>query len=796
MQHVAFLSRLRHWLNNIPIQDPIERRIASLLQATLIGLIVVIMLATILSVMNSTDSVQEKLNGITGNFLGFLVVALPLILLRRGYFRASALIIITILIITPTLAITVVFDLLNNGGILFQFTLAIILAGLLVSRSALALTFGLSAAVVGFAASRGQNTASQLAIATNFILFNGLIALFVDRFGITLQTALTDALTRERELKMEVAERKQAEEKIERQNQRFKVLREIDIAILAADSLGEIVHAALAHVRALIGCQRANLTLIDWERNTSVIFDMSAIDESSIPIGREFPLAQSQEVIPAFSQNQLLVMDDLRALEAPGPEIQDLIRDGLRSLCSLPLSSQGNLVGRFNMYAELPGFFDEEKIDLGREIANQIAIAISQNNLLRDLRTLNDELEQRVTQRTAELHQLNLELKHANRAKDEFLASMSHELRTPLNTILGMSETLLEQTRGPLNDKQTLAVQLISSGGVHLLHVINDILELSKIEAGKLTLRPALISLKETCESSLNFVAEMAVKKSISLGYKSQPGISKLYADPQRLKQILVNLLSNAVKFTPDRGKVSLDVHADVEKGQIQFMVTDSGIGIEHHDLKKLFTPFTQLDSGLSRQYAGTGLGLVLVYKFTELHGGSVHVESEVGKGSRFTVVLPWSPDRTTEQNKSESLSTVREAIQKTAPSSGEQAVILLAEDHESNVPVVRDYLQEYGYRIIVAQNGVDALEKAEKAFPSLILMDIQMPEMDGLEAIRLLRANPRFASTPIIALTALAMPGDREHCLAVGANEYLSKPVSLKMLVQTIRRLLDPSNE
>lgn len=796
MQDAHFLFRLRRWLNDIPIQDPIERRIASLLQSILIGLIVVIMLATILGVMNSTDSVQEKLNGITGNFLGFLVVALPLILLRRGYFRASALIIITILIITPTLAITVVFDLLNNGGILFQFTLAILLAGLLVSRSALALTFCLSAAVVGFAAVRGENIASQLVIATNFILFNGLIALFVDRFGITLRTALTAALTREHELKIEIAERKQAEEKIERQNQRFKVLREIDIAILAADSLGEIVHAALAHVRTLIGCQRANLTLIDWERNTSVIFDMSTIDESLAPIGSEFPLAQSQEVVPAFSQNQLLVIADLRALEAPGPEIQNLIKDGLRSLCSLPLSSQGNLVGRFNMYAELPGFFDEEKIDLGREIANQIAIAISQNNLLHDLRTLNDQLEQRVIQRTAELHQLNLELKHANRAKDEFLASMSHELRTPLNTILGMSETLLEQTRGPLNDKQTLAVQLISSGGVHLLHVINDILELSKIEAGKLTIRPDLISLKEICESSLNFVAEMAVKKSISLGYKSQPGISKLYADPQRLKQILVNLLSNAMKFTPERGKVRLDVHADAEKGQIQFSVTDSGIGIAPDDLKKLFTPFTQLDSGLSRQYAGTGLGLVLVYKFTELHGGSVHVESEVGKGSRFTVVLPWSPDATTEQSKSESLSTAVEALQKTVPPSGDQAVILLAEDHESNIPVIRDYLQAYGYRIIVAQNGVDALEKAEEVFPSLILMDIQMPEMDGLEAIRLLRANPRFAITPIIALTALAMPGDREHSLAAGANEYMSKPVSLKILVQAIHRFLSPSNE
>lgn len=790
MKDVSIMSRLRRWLNKIPIQDPIERRIASLLQAVLIGLLIAIVLATIVGVTKSTQSIPEKINEVTGNSIGFVVVALPLALLRRGYFRISALIIIVILIITPTLAIMVVFDLLNNGGILFQYTLAIILAGLLVSRLALMITFGLSAAVVVFSAVRGQNPASYLVIATNFVMFNGLIALFMDRFGIALRTALSDALAREHELRTEMTERKQAEGKIERQNQRFKVLREIDIAILAAGSLGEIVQAALVHVNELIGCQRANLTLIDWELNESVIFDVGGKNDISRPYSRRLPLAQFQDDIQELSQNQLLLMNDMRALENPGPAVERLRNDGLQSRCSLPLSSQGTLVGIFNMYSEVPGFFDEEKINLGREIANQIAIAISQNNLLRDLRTLNAELEQRVVQRTAELNQMNLELQHANRAKDEFLASMSHELRTPLNTILGMSETLLEQKRGALNERQTLAVQLITSSGEHLLHLINDILELSKIEAGKLKIRPDVISVKEVCESSLNFVAEMAIKKAISLDFNSHPGVSKLYADPQRLKQILVNLLSNAVKFTPEKGHVKLSVATNAEKDQIQFIVTDSGIGIADDDLKKLFIPFTQLDSGLSRQYAGTGLGLVLVYKFTELHGGSVQVESEVGKGSRFTVKLPWSPDTKDKENIRETLSALRDPGVAAIPF-GNQAVILLAEDNESNILVVGDFLHDHGYKIIIAYNGLDALEKAEQESPDLILMDIQMPEMDGLEATRLLRVNPRFASTPIIALTALAMPGDRERCLQAGANEYLSKPVSLKLLLQTIRALL-----
>jgi PAS domain S-box-containing protein len=205
----------------------------------------------------------------------------------------------------------------------------------------------------------------------------------------------------------DIAERKQAEEKIHKQNQRLKVLREIDTAILAADSVESIVGAALSHVRELIDCRRANLTLIDSVTNESVIFDVSTVNKTSIPKGRRFPLAQYQDIIQALSQDQLLVMNDLRALTDPRPAIQSLLQDGLQSLCSLPLSSQGNLIGMFSIYSEVRDFFDEEKISLGREVANQIAIAITQSHLLNTLRDLNTELEQRVVERTAALSQAN-----------------------------------------------------------------------------------------------------------------------------------------------------------------------------------------------------------------------------------------------------------------------------------------------------------------------------------------------------------------------------------------------------
>jgi len=247
-----------------------------------------------------------------------------------------------------------------------------------------------------------------------------------------------------------------------------------------------------------------------------------------------------------------------------------------------------------------------------------------------------NELEKRVQERTAELV-------HANRAKDEFLAAVSHELRTPLSSILGFSELLLEGIRGPMSEKQEQAVQMIQSGGNHLLELINEILDISKIESGKFEIRPELIDVNEICQSSLEYVQQMANKKSITVEYSPPPIASSIFADPKRLKQILVNLLSNAVKFTPEQGKVKLEVQPNVEEGLMRFSITDTGIGIGSDDLQKIFKPFMQVDSGLSRQYEGTGLGLALVQKMVEQHNGSIEVQSEIGVGSRFTFVLPWN---------------------------------------------------------------------------------------------------------------------------------------------------------
>ena len=637
MKRVDLRSRLRHWLNNLPIQDPVEHRIASLLQVVLIGLIVIVVLATLILVAMPTLSAQEKLNAIRSNLMGLLVVVLPLSLLRRGYFRGSALIVISILFITPTLAVTVVFDLLNSGGILFQFTLAIILAGLLISQRALALTYGLSIAVVGFAAFRGQNPASHLAIATNFILFNGLIALFIDRFGITLRTLLTDALEREGELQNEMNERKQVEKKIERQNQRLKVLREIDLAILAADSVENIVSAALGHIRELIDCRRASLLLYDWETNEGLLFDVRTIDETSIPQGLRVPQAPFQDVIQTLSKNRPVLINDLTVLADPPPVFQNLIKEGLRSLCILPLLSQNNLIGAFNMSSEAPGFFDEEKINLGREVANQVAIALTQSNLVKELRDLNAELEERVLERTAQLQTSNKEL-------ESFSFSVSHDLRAPLRGIAGFSEALNSEYADVLGEDGKHYLARIQGNTQRMARLIDDLLSLARVTRREM--KQEQVDLSKLAGEIFEELRAQEPQRQVEFEIEERAIVR---GDAGLLKIALANLLGNAWKFTSARAEakiqfgalpqtsLSQDENGERRPEERVFFVRDNGAGFNMTYAHKLFGAFQRLHS--VDQFPGTGIGLATAQRIINRHGGRIWVEAEVDKGATFYFV-------------------------------------------------------------------------------------------------------------------------------------------------------------
>ncbi|WP_353928965.1 PAS domain S-box protein [Okeanomitos corallinicola TIOX110] len=435
----------------------------------------------------------------------------------------------------------------------------------------------------------------------------------------------------------------------------------------------------------------------------------------------------------------------------------------------------------------------------GSIAAKEITIGNQKMNLVRvsDI-SQRKQVETQLQENNKQLAAFNEQLARATRLKDEFLANMSHELRTPLNAILGISEGLQDLAYGGINEKQRHGLETIERSGKHLLELINDILDLSKIEAGQIELQYTPTNIRQVCQSSLAFIKQQAFQKIIQLEVKIQPNLPEIFVDERRIRQVLINLLNNAVKFTPEGGKITLEVTyqsiaSETEitscKSFIAIKVIDTGIGIATENLHKLFQPFVQIDSALNRQYNGTGLGLSLVKRIVEIHGGEVRVDSTVGVGSCFTVFLPCTnlceiTSEIVSQTSSDFNSDLYSSPKKSP-------LILLAEDNEANIFTISNYLEVSGYRIIVAKNGREAIALTKSQFPDLILMDIQMPEVHGLEAIEQIRLDHNFANIPIIALTALAMPGDKEKCLAAGATEYLTKPVKLKQLITIIKQFL-----
>ena len=595
---------------------------------------------------------------------------------------------------------------------------------------------------------------------------------------------------------LDITDRKQAEAKLKRHINYLTGLREVDQAITSSFDVRLSLNILASRAVPLLKVDAASILLLDPVMNA---LDYGAGHGFWTKISSTASVRLNESYAGrAVLQRRMVRIPNLLY------EPQNLFGFGfLReekfvTYFAVPLIVKGKVVGVMEVFTRAPVDPDQEWFDFLDSLAGQAAIAIDNARLWEQVQRHARDLELRVAERTGALNHTNAELEHANRAKDEFLANMSHELRTPLNSILGLTESLLEQRRDPLTADQQNSLENISSSGHHLLELINDVLDLSKIEAGKLDHYPQIVNIDMLCRSSLSFVNSLAAKKSITVTYHNPVSEANVFADPRRLKQILVNLLTNAVKFTPEGGQVTLAAQIDAEQDLVEFSVTDSGIGIAPQDLRHLFQPFVQVDSRLNRQFEGTGLGLALVHKLTDMHGGSVDVESQVGSGSRFTITIPWGQKLIDQQMASESAQELLgEGPEGSSPPperTADKGTVLLAEDNQSNILTIGDYLESHGYRIVKAYDGLDAIEKAQAHRPDIILMDIQMPVMDGLEAMRKLRADTLFAATPIIVTTALAMPGDRERCLEAGANEYMTKPVRLKVLKQTIEKFLDRS--
>ncbi len=431
--------------------------------------------------------------------------------------------------------------------------------------------------------------------------------------------------------------------------------------------------------------------------------------------------------------------------------LQLLYEDGWRSVLAVPVLRDRHIIGVMVVRRKTPGDFSEEVLDFMETFASQSALAVFNARLFR------------------ELERKTAELQVASEHKSAFLASMSHELRTPLNAVIGFSEVLLERMFGELNERQEEYLQDILNSGKHLLELLNEILDLSKVEAGRMELELSVFSVRGVIEHAIALVRERAALHGVTLTFEIDPTLDLIESDELRFKQVVLNLVSNAVKFTPDGGHV--DVRATSTERRLTVTVTDDGIGIPPEDTERIFEAFHQGRRGASRE-EGTGLGLTLCRRIAALLGGELTLQTEVGVGSTFGFTIP-----------------IRGANGEATPDNRDDSepVVVVIDDDRASLELMGAYLDGQGVRVVRARDGKEGLESIRRLRPAAALLDIRLPDIDGWEILEQLRADPQTSKLPVIVVSIV---DEKPRGLAAGAAEYLIKPVGRDVLLDALRRV------
>ena len=430
----------------------------------------------------------------------------------------------------------------------------------------------------------------------------------------------------------------------------------------------------------------------------------------------------------------------------------------------------------------------DELIKVVQTRLEQHRLRVANQQLVTKLRETNNTLERTVQERTRELKAARDQAMEASRLKSQFLANMSHEIRTPMNGVLGAGNLLAATD---LTDEQRAYVDILSSSGQALLTIINDVLDLSKIEAGRLELEPSTFTLLDPFTEVVNLLAPQASAKNVRLSLNADADLPLIVVgDAGRLRQVVTNLVGNAVKFT-NVGHVLVDVSAESRSSgdiMLRCAVSDSGIGIAEQDIARLFAEFSQLDTSNARRFGGTGLGLAISDRLVRLMNGEIGCTPNLGGGSTFWFTAPFALARPDSPARNDVAVASTATPRGTAPASA--PAILIVEDNETNALILTHMLKLLGYRSDTVSNGADALEAAARETYSTILMDCQMPVMDGFTTTRRLRS--RFADEPripVVAITATATTEDQERCLAAGMDDYLPKPIIMDRLGAVLTR-------